>query len=732
MILKQLNTISKNDFVISTGIFLAGLFFYASGIPAKAVGLHQSDLLITLGTQLGVLPSPGYPLLTMIIFSLTSLFKNILGVAFSSHLISAASASVTLVFIYRTCLELYDYSAIKKRFVLFSPSIERVLYGLFPVGVLAISRLFWRHSLFIEKYQLSALLVSISIFLFIRLLIQPKARFIAFVALSLTLGLGVSHQWIFLPISITIIWLLKDSLKNIAQHQLIILASVFLAASIGPYLLLFGYASNQIEYSFIFDSSLSGLRQYVLLNYIGDGAAISGNINTLLESIDLEKTLTHLWVIAKILLNSFNWLLIPIGLSIFLHQSPPKKKQIPKFLLVLFSVCLIALSIVFSWEENLSGFPEVVPQAIILHPLVALLLWYGFYELVTRLGGAIQVLSDTFKSQLASTVLVLITIVIIGYFHSPEVSLDDKIVSDAVASEILNEIEPESIISCFSFSSCYALIYQQQINDINPQTIIVPFYYLPDQLVFSHPQLQHFTYTQFPYVMYDIITWNKELMPVYSIDMFENYFELLGINYGFLNYIPLGYYSQLTDNLPDSYPDSDLSLSQKLLEKPIPAWDFALQKAQFEMAKRHMFNTSIYMKSGLRNTAVNEVNIGTTLGYGLNDQMAKQFSELRAGLESIIPSDFFQLGFEAASVDFVQEEVEKLIESGLYLKALEISRGAVTIDPSHIDARLKYAELLEINQASDTAVIEYNNVLVLDPDNQTALERLEYQTQLLP
>ena len=68
--------------------------------------------------------------------------------------------------------------------------------------------------------------------------------------------------------------------------------------------------------------------------------------------------------------------------------------------------------------------------------------------------------------------------------------------------------------------------------------------------------------------------------------------------------------------------------------------------------------------------------------------------------------------------------IDELVDLGLVGRALIVARGAVTVDPTSVKARLAWADMLIMANQEQRAVEEYKNVLLLDPDNQEARGRL--------
>lgn len=731
MILTYITRILETKWVLPVLIGLGFSLFYASFVPHQPVGLHLSDSLITQAYQLGVVDSPGYPLLTYLLFIVTQTVGRWWNVAAAAHVTSSVLAAISLVSVYQICQLFYKHYHLKYRAVVYNHSITSSLLSLWVVMAVAASHLFWRYSLFAHQYMVSVALFSVAVYLGIYLLIEkPKNQLTCFFWLAIILGLGISHQWIFVPIMLVMVYLLWHQLSLLTLANKIQLIGLLIICSLLPFGLLLIYVTHQVEFSYLFRPDLAGLQTYLQEGYLGDGQAIANNLNDLVNQVNLDNLLNNLWQIGKYLFLSFGGQIVVFLVAGVLFTHPPKKSNSLFSLTVLAAALALSLAAVFSWLEDSSNLPHIIPQLLLLSPLIGLMSWFGLYEIVTRLSAAASTLTQNNYVYLGASVLLLVSMLIPFKLRAQAVTLTDKLATAQVSHKVLSEVESDAIVACFTYASCHGLIYQQQVNQINPDAIILPFYYLPDRMVYSHADLQGFDYGTYPMVMYDIITWNRELRPIYSVDMFDQYFSLFGIDYGFLFYVPLGYYGQLTNQIPPTLPETNLEITDTLLGTDVPAWDKALEEAKLDIIKRHLFNTSIYLKSGLRSRGVNEVNLATTLGYDLDPQAAKEIADLRASIESILPTQFYQLDQDSQQVSYILEQVDELEENRRYNRATYVAQGAVTLDPRHVEARLRWANLLEIVEASQSAVIEYENVLKLDPENETATERLDYQQAL--
>ena len=63
-------------------------------------------------------------------------------------------------------------------------------------------------------------------------------------------------------------------------------------------------------------------------------------------------------------------------------------------------------------------------------------------------------------------------------------------------------------------------------------------------------------------------------------------------------------------------------------------------------------------------------------------------------------------------------------ERGRTERQLAALNGILLVDPRNVDARVRLAEIYDRNENYIWALREYNNILKIDPVNETALEKV--------
>ena len=102
------------------------------------------------------------------------------------------------------------------------------------------------------------------------------------------------------------------------------------------------------------------------------------------------------------------------------------------------------------------------------------------------------------------------------------------------------------------------------------------------------------------------------------------------------------------------------------------------------------------------------------------DSQQQEILTVREDLEKNLKSKYYELGRSVSDVDFIIGSVAGLVEVKLIGRALEVAQGAVTVDPTNVEARLTFAKTLAIASYKGRAIEEYQNVLRLDPSNAEA------------
>ena len=711
---KKMRAIAGWQWALLIATVFLGLFVWK--MPRTIVGYGDSDMLITMGYRLGVVRSPGYPLYTLLLYGFTHL--PLVEPALGGHLLSAVltSLSVGVVFLIAWTLALGDRE--KRGYVLGTKEWERWLLAVVVSLGFGFSSLVWSMALVAEKFALSGLLMALWLWLSIYVAnLEKKRKQKILVAMGLVLGLALSHQWIFGALVPVYGWSLYKNRRSLLRRDWLLALSALVGAFIAPFGLLWIYSANGVNLSYIVDGSLTGLWSFVSPSYLGDGqSALSAG-----SGWSLGNTVVNVWEFARAMVADVGWWLAAAGAGVMVYVYRKKKQDDFATLLATLILVLVGLSVVLAWPEAALPRLEVRPQLLVLELAAVVLCWFGWRELVVRLGAAGVVLFENKTRVAVGLSAVMVAVVLAsGLIILNRKSLADYTVQENLNKELLVKAEKGAVMTCYSSVACGGLAYEQLVKGEGEGVTLVPYGYLPGVVKIGEDDLQGFSYNTFPFVLYDIVTWNVGKRTVYAVDIFQSYVDLLGINFGFMYFVPEGYMGRLDRELPGEFVPSDYKLAEKLVEGGGGDWKLLTDGLTADLARRHVLNASIYLKAGLRTRATDEVNVASNMYHLFGDSQQQEILTVREDLEKNLKSKYYELGRSVSDVDFIIGSVAGLVEVKLIGRALEVAQGAVTVDPTNIEARLTFAKTLAIASYKGRAIEEYQNVLRLDPSNAEA------------
>jgi hypothetical protein len=320
----------------------------------------------------------------------------------------------------------------------------------------------------------------------------------------------------------------------------------------------------------------------------------------------------------------------------------------------------------------------------------------------------------------------------INLAHFREVGLKNENINALNVTDILNKVEPDAMVTCFSPMTCLSLIYEVQTAKVRPDVMILPYDYQPNERVVDVNNLAGVGYDSYPWILYDYIVWNVDKRPIYAINMINNYYDLLGFDFGFLHYIPLGNFAQITKAVPESMPDVAYPLSERLIKQKTAGWDYEHKAIKAYWTRNHVLNATVYLKMGLRQLAYREMNIATTIFFGMEEKDRDEITKLRESTERLSPNEYYRPGYQVEKADYIMGEAAKIMAAGAKTRAVQVAQGAVTVEPENIKARINWADALESTGSTPSAIVEYKNVLKLDPENEEAKEKLDKLDQVKP
>lgn len=707
-----------NKWKVALIVFLAYLLMFVSKMPQNITGFGDSDMFVTTGYRLGLMKSPGYAVYTGLLYIFTHL-PMLPNPATGAHLLSAVLGSLTLVFVFLTTWEFYGN---KRKYYLFSRNTERLILSVVSVCVLSLSSLFWSSSMVAEKFALGGVVLSAFVWIATMKSNDRKVANIKFNALSVLLGLGLSHQLIFVslvPIYGFVLYKYfgKKELSKVSKY----LATMAVTFA-GVTSFLWFLDGNRLNLSPIIGEGLIGMWSFLKNGYLTNGTGDYG----VAEYFSLSKVIVNLWEFCVVVLKDTYWIsILPlIFLGLFIQKNSKFDDRLLVVGMTFVSVLLTTASILVWPESNLDK--QLISLNLVYVQIVfVVLVWFGLNEMVGRFGEAGSILFQKKRVDWFNVVLLFLPVIIFGLFVLKKDSLAKFDVAYKLSEEMLNRVEESSIVTCYTYTSCQSLVYMQEVLGMRSDIDLVPFYYQPGLVQISNNNLQGFDYKTFPFVIYDVVTWNLESRKVYAVDIFQEYYDLFGTSFGFMYLVPEGYVGRFEHDLPEKFSSGNFSLSKKIVEDGKSDWKIITDNTTAKIGRMHMFNASIFMKMGLRKEGTEQANLASNIYHLLGEDEGLEVLIIKEGLEKILESKYFVPGTEAQSVDYVVDNIKPLLDAKLTGRALEIAQGAVTLDPRSVKARLAWAEMLLTVKYNDRALEEFENVLRLDPGNKEANDGIE-------
>lgn len=703
-------------------IFLVFSLLFGLKMPQTIIGYGDSDMFVVAGYKLGLMRSPGYPIYTLLLFLFTHL-PFVSNPAVGGHVLSVISGALSLSLVFLTSWQLYENHKSKK-YTLFSREIERLILSLISTGILAISSLFWSASIVTEKYAFGGLIFAAFLWLS-TMRVDKKKEAARLNLLSIVLGIGLTHQLIFVSLIPVYLFVLyeyfgKKDFSKAGKYIATVVATVSVSVS-----LLWIYAGQKLNMSPILGDGIGGLFDYLRAGYLTNGTGE----NSFAASFSLSNVLVNVWEMSIYVIGNLYWIIsLPI---VFLALYIQKTKKFSSDFIrlgITFVATMIVSAIIVVWPESGLDKQKIVFEFVYVLIALAPLIWFGFAEMITRLGEAGAILFKRSRVDWFMSVVSVLPILLLCFAMVGKDSLANYDAIYLLNRKTLESVDEKSIVECYSYSSCQSLLYLQEIEEMRKDVALVPFYFQPGQFNSNFGNLQGFDYKTYPLVLYDITTWNLRDRSVYAVDIFQDYYDLFGTNFGFMYIVPNGYIGKFSQSLPKEFAENDYSISEKIIEDGKSDWKLLTDNSSAAIARRHMLSGSILMKMGFRNEAMLEANLASNIYHLIGAEEAAEVLMIKEGLEKTMESKYYKPGAKVESVDYIINSIKPLVDVKLIGRALDVAQGAVTVDPRSVKARLAWADMFLLAKFNDRAIEEYKNVLKLDPGNKDANEGIAKAT----
>jgi hypothetical protein len=743
-------------------IFIFFCCLYISTASPTNVGYADSDLMITIGYQLGVAHPPGYPLYMLLIYGITHL--PIPGtIAFRAHVLSAILQSASLAFIFLACHRLIDTlnpvaitskTKQSQSTLLHIPhSIFNIFVPYFSTLVLGTSFLYWLYGSVAEKYPLNDLFIAITVYLLISITttksrLSLKSMFLA-IAVGLALTYHSSYLMLLPAISLAIFF---------NRHQLMLkwklLLFTFLLSLIAPIILLLPLNTHQVPISWHFEPTITGLyRELTRRDFTGYLLIQDRYRGIYLNPQTWQEILTKVPIYVQHLLNHFgivSFALIIIGsLGLFktilvrvshllisksndhrfIDESMMKKIQITLIVWVVFLCTTLFIPLYIDWFPDLSIQSLRIRMYLTGYVVIPLIIAFAIYQLVSFIRSFYK--TSYQKLLLFISFVLFVSVIYRVIILYPQLNLSRFDLVSAHYTSILQELPPDSLLACLSDTSCFALLYAQQINGVRPDIIILPHGkpVVRDYLA-QFPNLHGFDYPDNPQQFLDYLTWNLDKRPVYIVDLQQIYSNLLGLNYGFLYYIPHGYYGQLVTQLPSDLASPDYSFSRQLVDTDFPQFDQTRLQLKASAAQKHLLNATIYQRLQSNYKEIDSTQIDTEIK--LAQQLAahlpllyqQQVTAVQQSLTSITGFAQYVPGIDQPTQDQILTQAQLYSQHNQPALAALGCNSILYKNPLDHQTRLELAQLYLQFGDRALATQELHNILKYDPENQAVSELL--------
>ena len=698
-------------------ILICFFFLYASTAPPTNVSYADSDLMTTIGYFAGVAHPPGYPIYMLLVFIATHL--PIPGtIAFRAHLLSAALHAATLAILYLTSFNLaHHFKAASKSFL--SPKLVTPLTALSATATLGFSYLFWLYSSVAEKYPLNDLFAATIFYFTVQLSLRPEAKHARlWLALSVVFSLALAHHHSILmlgPMLLLLAWHQRPTFLASLKFTLPLFTLTYLA-TVG---LLLWLNHNPAPVSWHFAPTASGLARHLTRREFTGYNLIQGQYRGIyLDPVSLREILTKIPIYTDLLVKHFG--AVAMGLLAFgLYAATRLRHRLARLFLLTFLATTVFIPLYLDWGSDLSVQSLRVRLYLIGYLVIPVFITLALTKIFHALENH-QTKKNTFK--LAFFGLLILAPFLRAPVMYSEVNLNTTTYIHDHYQRILTSLPDKSLLTCISDVSCFALLYAHYVEGIRPDVTLIPHGW---QLVeHSRPQtatLLSFDYPQNPQRFLDYLTSNLGKRPVFIVELQQLYSDLLGLNYGFLYYVPHGYYGQLLADQPKVLPGVDESLSDLLVTDPLPALDHSRLQFRAQLLQKHLLNSISYSRFGQTSLVSQELARAHALSVGLPESYLHEVGSVTQLLTTPQTFDQYVPGVSRPTKAQILSQAQTYAHQGSPQLAFIGINSVLYQNPLDLAARLQLANLYLQEGDQDMTLLEIDNILKFDPHYQPAL-----------
>lgn len=711
---------------MSWGVGLVSALFFLLYLltgPKTIVGYGDSDLFITLAHYLGAAHPPGYSLyLTML-----HLWQRLpigLELAYLSQIMHVLIASMTMGMVFASCWRLFDHlkPKIRSKKLHLKPQVQRFYLSVLTTLTTGTSFLYWLYAGITQPWILSAFFVALLMYLTIEIQSRKKISVYRWMMVFVVIGLAISHQHALVVMAAAPLFLFYKQVRRKQASDYISLVGLPLGLVMSLILIIGLFNKGETGIGWQIDSGLGGAAQFMSqAEFTGFRSNEPINLVNAMLSFDLNQATTAVIEFVKLTLSYYGaWLVVLLVVAV------RSGRKHPMFLTTVMPLVGLLLYIgMIGWPQDHLVQAQLQAQYLLIYPALALLTWFGWQKLLEKFTSAANVLTSNSRSHFVAIILLFTPIIYPLVVFYPQINLSDYSLVYDVHQELLQRVEPDSFVVCLSELSCYALFYQNMVLDKRSDVVLLPVVdnYTPG--IFDREGIRNFAYTQNPYLILDAITWNLDERPVYVVGVNQEFRHLLGIDYGFMYYLPQGSFGRLSRQMPeDLLPPLDAPVASEFRQAPVPRVDKMRQYHYRYIANQHVTNSLTYLMADERQLAQDELHLASSLYHQLPSPADEEIVGIRSNIEQLLSRENFSPGTQVDEAQVFLDYIPDLLEGNFYSQALLAAQGAVLVEPENLEARLTLADLyLEVGDLV-FARIEYQNVLILDPENEQAKESL--------
>lgn len=709
-----------------------GIFFTLSFLtmPLTNMAYGDSDELITTAFSGGLGHPPGFPLFNFLLHWFQKIPTG-LSVAANSHLFSVllASISVTLIFalIYNLSRLFSKKKSIHPMFDL--KSSDHLLLSLAATAAFAFSYLFFLYSHISEKYIFGLFLVTVSVYCLSRFEYESKKLAWAFASLLL-LGISISHLQAsvsLLPAYVYYFWSARQTIS--LKLKLALIASLVMGA-LTPLLLMIPM-QNQANITWHFEPTLKGVIAMVTRqDFSGERYQQGKTVSAYLSTLSLGKSATSLWAYAKTLVS--HWGILPVLLIILGGWVSMKlKHRFVRFILLVFVGSGILLIAYLTFPQDL-GSQAILQRQYLLSALpLALLTSIGMHIVYYRGKRFLSVLGVKEKFLPLIIMALALPITLQSYRNITEANLRQYNIPSELYRQALESAPQSAVVVCFSDPSCFALLYEQEVNKVRTDTAIIPLAYPLIKKSGVLNQVRRFDYGDNPHQLMDIVSWSvHQNRPVYAVDLGLYYHRFLGLESNILFYNPRTFFGTIEKKAQLEPVPEIPAIYQAAADYVPPNRDLMRRFMHINFANAYVLNGLTYLHAGKRQEARDVLSFAANFYYHQGEKEKEEITGIRSNLEQIVVDPNIGVASESKPATYYLDFSRRFRDSGQLNKAILAAQAALTVEPQNVTARLHLANLYEQGGDARFAIKEYEHTLMLEPSNASASAALSRLTQI--